>query len=298
MAGEQIDPPDDEKAPATSKKDGGNGKFISATAVGVAYGGFATWAYFAWYHNQPNLPFEYGGDGYFGKKTYAGGADKVGHLWAGYALGRITSQILRKGGWGTLESSVVGGGLSLLLFTGVEIKDGYHYQFSPGDQIGNAVGAGLAVLLENVPALDKRFDLRVEYVPSTEFRRGLREDGDIDVANDYSGQMTFLAYHLNSIESLRWSWLRYIDVGVGYRTRNYKPTPLNDDAIRRQELFFGISLNAQELAQLLLGRRNKWVRGTGRTLHGITEYLSIPYTTLPLGQFTRRTNSAAADQRN
>ena len=54
----------------------------AALGVGALYAGFSTWAYLAWYRDVESLDeFGWGGDGWFGRNTYAGGADKLGHAW-------------------------------------------------------------------------------------------------------------------------------------------------------------------------------------------------------------------------
>ena len=45
------------------------------------------------------------------------------------------------------------------------------------------------------------FDYRVEYWPSVAYRRQL-DGGNVNVAEDYSGETYLLAYHLGSIHSL------------------------------------------------------------------------------------------------
>jgi hypothetical protein len=270
-------------------------KLASLGAVGGLYLGLSTWAYFAWYYNVPNLQaFKVGGDGWFGQKTYAGGADKLGHLWANLALARGTTELLRWGGWRPLPASIIGSSLSWSFFLFVEIKDGYYYQLSPGDMAGNTAGALLSAAMTNWPALDRAIDFRVQYFPSEEYLDALREDGDIDVAEDYSGQTYLLAFHLSAIPDLRnygaWNHLsRYLDVAVGYQTRRYRPVPEDRDAaVRKQSMFVGLSLNLQGVIDdALEGRTGRGPRLTRQISHGVFEMMNLPYTTLPVVGGTR-----------
>ncbi len=274
---------------ATSKR------WISAAITAGVYTGVATWSYFAWYKGQPDLPFKFGGDGYFGRNTYAGGADKVGHAWSTYTLGRATSGILRYGGWNRNGASVVGNSLALLWFTSVELKDGFHFTFSPGDQIGNVLGAGLGMVMDVFPVVDEMFDFRMQYLPSRQFRKNVAGGGGLDVANDYTGQQAFVAFHLSSVPQLKDTWLRFVDVGVGFRTRNYKPDVTQRP---RQELYLGIALNSEQLSDALLAhRKSKLARKTNRVLNSITEFMPIPYTTLPVVKFERSTADAPSEDR-
>ncbi|MBK9037172.1 MAG: DUF2279 domain-containing protein [Myxococcales bacterium] len=71
-------------------------RWRAAAVVGGLYVGFSAWAYVAWYRDVESLDeFGVGGDGWFGRNTYAGGADKLGHAWATYTLGRATTGVLR-----------------------------------------------------------------------------------------------------------------------------------------------------------------------------------------------------------
>jgi len=281
--------------------DEGNGKTYSALGLSGFYAALSIWAYFAWYHNTSELPeFEIGGDGSFGKETYAGGADKLGHFWINYALTRTTNHILMAGGWNRLPASIIAASLSWSFFAFVEVKDGFYYELSPGDMVGNTVGAVLGVVMDNVPQLDELIDLRLQYFPSPEYRDRLINDGDVDVAEDYSGQTYMLALHLKSLPEItepRWmQWAKYLDVVAGFESRNYKPEPTDEDKIRRQSLFVGVSLNLQHVLDELVGGPP---RSVGHKIgHTIFEMYSPPYTTLRLGESTRHPDGALAPVSN
>jgi hypothetical protein len=271
--------------------DGGSTTFArasTAAAVGAFYGAFGTWAYFAWYwHQERNPEFLVGGDGTFGVNTYAGGADKLGHFWANLALTRLSYQILRAGHWHPTAAHAISFGWSAAFFFVVEVKDGYFYQFSWGDEIANLLGAGLAVALDSSPALDRLIDFRVEYWPSTEYRAILdgAEGADVNSANvaeDYSGQTYLLALHLGAVHGLgegKYTRIsRYIDAVVGYRTEHYKPD-LNDPMFERgrptQELSLGLSLNLQGVIDDALAGHGarRHLRAFG---HALTEVFNPP----------------------
>ncbi|HET9625469.1 MAG TPA: DUF2279 domain-containing protein, partial [Kofleriaceae bacterium] len=74
-------------------------KLAAALTLGGVYAAFTTWTYFAWYRkHKPLDQFKVGGDGWFGDRTYAGGADKLGHAWATMSLGRVGTEMLHQ--WG------------------------------------------------------------------------------------------------------------------------------------------------------------------------------------------------------
>lgn len=289
-------------------------RIASALTLGGLYAGFMTWTYFAWYR-KPGHAFRAGGDGswklwaddsWFGETQYAGGADKMGHAWATLALARAGTEILHQwGGYSRLTSALTGSLLSEALFLGVEIKDGYLYQFSYGDFAFNTLGAALAFAQSMWPRVDELVDFRVQYVPSARYRDKF-VDGDVDVAEDYSGQTYQLALHLGALRPLRearWGgWSAYVDVMVGFESRGYKPDPpykidptdpARQDYAKRQSSFVGVSLNAQAVFDRLLRGRSEPLR---RFAHGTLEVFAIPYTSLPVVAHDVRTAAFVPDE--
>ncbi len=272
------------------------------------YAAFSVWAYFAWYRNHPEkAQYEIGGDGWFGKNTYAGGADKLGHAWATMVLARGGTLILDGGGWDHTRSALVSAAFADALFFAVEVKDYFYYEFSPGDFTMDTVGALAAIALDLSPRLDELFDFRVQYFPSSQYISNLSPDSPcvkhdptkpscsrLNIAEDYSGETYLLMLHLGGIHALRdmqyGEWSRFVDVGVGFGTRNYKPPPSDPMAVRKQELFLGVSLNAQGLFDYFLDKPSK-LRKVG---HGLFEVFNVPYTALPIIETDRTTTDPAS----
>jgi Predicted periplasmic lipoprotein (DUF2279) len=279
----------------TSEGTGRGQKIAAAATLAAFYVGFSGWTYFAWYRKgcrKEPLPcdgFIWGKDGSFGVQTYAAGADKLGHAWATQGLARLGTEMLYQwGGYGRRTSTIVGTALSEALFLGVEIRDGFSYQFSYWDFAFNTFGAALALAQSTWPRFDEFVDFRVQYFPSTGYRERF-QNGDIDIAEDYSGQTYLLALHLGALRGLRdwrWGgWSRYVDVAIGFETRGYKPEPpKGEEYPLRQTLFFGLTLNAQGVFDRLLERRSR----PRKVLHGIFEMFNLPYATLPVLDATRR----------
>jgi hypothetical protein len=273
-------------------------KIAAALTLGGLYVGFTTWTYFAWYRKHKERPFKWGGDGWLGLQTYAGGADKFGHAWATMSLARLGTELLRQwGGYSNVTSTLVATGLSELLFLGVEVKDGYYYEFSFSDATGDTLGALAAVALSLSPRLDELFDFRVQYWPSPEYRRQF-DGGNVNVAEDYSGETYLLALHLGAIHTLRdhrWGgWSRFVDVAAGFGTRGYKPDPPSGmllDYEHHQNLYLGISLNAQGLFDWMLDGRSATAR---KLTHGFFEVFNAPYTFLPVLEDSRTPTGTVA----
>ncbi len=165
--------------------------------LGGAYAAFGSWMYVAWYYQHKPLGyFRWGGDGLFGDRTYAGGADKLGHAWATMSLARGGTELLsRYGGYDHLTSSLVSAALAETLFFFVEVKDGFYYEFSYGDFAFDTIGALAAIALDNFPRLDEMFDYRVQWWPSTEDLNAVNGGSGatrLNIAEDYSGETYLL----------------------------------------------------------------------------------------------------------
>jgi hypothetical protein len=285
-------------------------KVASLITLGGAYVGFTTWTYLAWYRkHKPLSQFKWGGDGWLGDTTYAGGADKFGHAWATMSLARGGTELLNQwGGFDRIPAAAISTGLAELLFIGVEVKDGFYYEFSFSDATGDTLGAIAAFALSVWPRLDELFDYRVQYFPSQMYLR--KVDGSSpcpvggcsrwNIAEDYSGETYLLAFHLGGIHALRdmkyGVWTRFVDLAVGFDTRNYKPTPDAElNLTPRQQLFVGVSLNAQGLFDYLLeGRPSRPARVTRKITHGMFEIFNLPFTTLRGPEYSHVPNGTPA----
>ena len=274
----------------------------AAASVAGVYGAFGTWAYFAWFHGAHTSPFwvddSWADENPFGLHTYAGGADKWGHLWANYVLTRGTTELLVAGGYRRLPASLVAAGLAEAAFTASEIKDGFIWGFEVGDIAGNVAGAALAVLLENSPALDRLFDIRMQYFPSADFgtllKNKLLSRGDgLDVAQDYTGQSFMVALHLGALPHALdspWSrWMEYVDLVGGFETRYYSPPPMPREFAPYQSFYAGLTINMQAVLTSLLPESR------GRTIgRGIFEVFQIPGTTVRFAEARRVWDSPPA----
>ena len=137
------------------------------------------------------------------------------------------------------------------------------------------------------PVLDEMFDFRVQYLPSNEYKHDLTTPGApgrLNIDDDYNGQTYLLAFHLGSIHALRdmkyGTLSRFVDLTLGFDTRNYKPAPDPElDAVPRQERFIGLSLNAQGMFDYLLGEKHTTAR---KITHGLFEVFNLPFTSLPI----------------
>jgi hypothetical protein len=256
------------------------------------YVGFNTLAYLAWWVGSPPDRFEWIQDGWFGHRTYAGGADKLGHYWGNHLMTRGIAGILEEGGWHPRTSTYAGAALSLGTFYVVEMRDAFSTGFSKNDMISNVAGVATGVLFREFPVLDEMFDTRVEYFPTTSYFSKFKKKG-FNFTEDYTGMKFLLAWHLSSVSALERSSLpfRYLDLVLGYHTRNYKPRPDDRHTTRYQDRYLGVSLNLQRVIdEIWLGERHPQYGAsasrTHRFVHFATEFLNAPFTSVQLGTWT------------
>ena len=265
-------------APARSRASA-RAKWIAAGSIAAFHGLFWTWQNLAW-NRKGDDPFHYEPPyDTFAPEVYAGGADKLGHFWGNYALTRGTTAVLVASGWPRLPSSLVSFGLTEAAYLVIELQDGIApHGFGKKDLCANLVGGVVAVLFDNVPAVDRLFDIRLEYWPSKQYRRNVWRTGDLDGAQDYTGQSYLLAFHLGAISELAdrdygW-WSRFVDLAAGFEAKHYVPVEDMQTAAPRQTLYAGLAVNMQGVLSHLFddskGRR------FGR---GLFEVYSLPHTT-------------------
>ena len=150
---------------------------------------------------------------------------------------------------------------------------------------GKKADAMYALLLENVPVVDRYIDYKVQYFPSADYRYQFREHGSVDVGQDYTGQSYLLTFHLGELPRLReFPPAHFVDLSLGFEAHNYSPES-QKKLPREQTQFIGLTLNMQGILSALLpdsrGRR------IGR---GIFEVYALPYTTFRLHEYTRTPN--------
>lgn len=217
-----------------------------ATAGALAIYGAVTWDY-------GSNSFEIHDEGWFGRDTRYGGADKLGHAWAAYSLASVYSRIYRHWGYSDEDAITIGALSSWMQTTIIEIGDGFSKSqgFSWQDETMNTLGVGVAYLRHRFPAIRDTVDFRAEWFPSPAFRHG--EEGD--VFTDYSGQKYLLAIKPDGILKTGSPLLKALEFQVGYYTRGYAAS--DEDYFDQQHRYgyVGIGLNVTYLLERLTGNR-------------------------------------------
>ena len=248
-----------------------NAALIGGIGATVAYYGANSW-----WEDGFSGSFRTVDEGWFGQNTYAGGADKAGHIFFTYTGARLLTRGFEAIGNDPRSALRLGTWTSLGVMTAVEVIDGFskEFRFSMEDAVANAIGAAFAVLTEVYPRIDALLDFRLLYQQSDDAERV----GETDPLADYSGQTYLLALKADGIPRLREvPVLRYLELQVGYNTRGYEPNDgeMNDP---HRRIYYGIGINLSRLLSDTVFRGGlkggKIQRGTDTVL----EYLQVPWT--------------------
>ena len=229
-----------------------------------------------WWKDGLSGSFRTVDEGWFGRNTYAGGADKAGHAFFAYAGARLLTRGFEALGNDPGRALRLGAWTALGVMTGVELVDGFSkkFRFSMEDAVANAAGAAFAVLMEKDPRLDALLDFRLLYRRSDDARRV----GENDPLADYSGQTFLLAMKADGVPRLREiPVVRYLELQVGYNTRGYEPNDgAKNDPHRR--IYYGIGINLSRLLSDTVFRGDLKGGKVQRATDTVLEFLEVPWT--------------------
>jgi hypothetical protein len=193
---------------------------VSTARLGIIGGALLTTTLIINYYQQnawwlgERAPFHFQNDW-----TYALNADKVGHIYATSAAQHIFQKSLEWSGLSETKSIWYGAGLALVFELYIETQDGFHKEwgFSPGDAMGDAIGAFYPVLQHYVTPL-KNVKFKWSYWPSKDLRDGKKQM----FIDDYEGHTYWLSVSFydwlpKSVQS--W-WPSFLGIAGGYAVRN------------------------------------------------------------------------------
>jgi hypothetical protein len=225
--------------------------------------------------------FNVNNEGWFGKDTPNGGADKWGHFYSSYLGTRLMAKTFQWAGHDATTAAKIAGWTAGSVMLGVEIMDGFslEYGFSKEDLIMNLGGVAFGALLELRPDLDEKFDLRFHYWRSDDAKLL----GEGDPVSDYSGQTYLLITKAAGFTALREKpILRYLEFALGYGSRGYQPNPgqFAEQFPKERNIYVGLSLNLNQILNDTLYRHQTQPSTTKKVLETTLEYLQMPGTAL------------------
>lgn len=232
---------------------------IAAAITGY---GFAQWG---WGESS----FAYNSEGWFESDTESGGADKLGHAYTGAVITAITASLYHGWGYKNDDAALLGACSGMLATTLIEIGDGFsdEHGFSWEDQAFNLAGVGLEYLRLRFPEFGQRVQFRWEYFPSAKVRNG----EEMDIFTDYEGSRWMLAFPLKAWMRER-SWLDWVDLLVGYGTRDFEDRQGRFYDRGERHPFIGIGIH------IPLAKERLHIGGSDRFF----DYFQVPGTAIPL----------------
>jgi hypothetical protein len=242
-------------------------------AIGLAAVAAAGSAMNAVVLEKPDRSFHFTDEGWFGKNTYAGGADKAAHFVDFYIISKEFSFLYNTLGYSRAESIGIGLGLSLLVGIINESGDGFtKYGFSLSDLTMDVAGGVTAAAISALGAHDligfrrgfllPRYDVP-ECCPSDS--RGQEYQNQIYTADL---KLAGAARRLN----LNIGPLRYLLLSATYATKGYAT---GVSALQERQVGFEIGLNVEEVLLGIGVRRDTW---WGYVLHVVLDNIRVPFT--------------------
>lgn len=205
---------------------------ILATNVGTGLF-ITTWGVLFWDYgkNSPKL----GNERWFQKNTGEGGADKLAHLYANYAITHGFSHLYEKWGYDRDKAALYGALSAFGWMSFMEIGDSFSkYGFAYEDIVMNVVGTGLGYLIYRYPEVSRKFDLRIEYRPNFK---------ETDILTDYSHMKFLVAAKLDGFDGITNKYLKYMDIHLGYFARGYS----EDRTDRNRNIYVGVGVNLSKV---------------------------------------------------
>lgn len=222
----------------------------------IGAGVITAWGTAFWGYGKSS-PYRHN-EGWFGRDTKYGGADKLGHFYASYLLGTSLCELYQNYGYTPKDAIMYGSLSSFFLLNTMEIGDSFSSEqgFSYEDFIMNTLGSLTSYAFYTYPELSKRIDLRIEYIPSFK---------SADIITEYDNMKYLVALKAEGFNFISNPWLRYGELHLGYYTRNYKAESTSE---RERIVYLGIGINFSKIA-----RQNGYTKTAN-----ILNYYQLPYT--------------------
>ena len=202
----------------------------------------AIWGYDHWKWTTESLHTKT--EPWFEKDSETGGSDKTGHFYMTYLLSRVLSSRMEDRGYSLEQSSLVGSLSGILAMTLLEVGDGTSpYGFSKEDLVADSLGAGLAYLIRSNPKVDDFIDIRLEYMPTSNYLKGG------DNTTDYSGMKHLIAFKMAGFDDLKESCWSLLEFQAGYYARGYRSFDNAEEDEHSQHLYVGIGLSLANFAK-------------------------------------------------
>ena len=215
--------------------------------------------------------FHFTNEQWFGRHTYAGGADKVSHFVLYNVVGRLMTQVYGELGAPQDRSVVYGASIAALAGLMTEIGDGTNkYGFSYEDLISDVAGAATAFVTTRY-GLNDLLGFRIGYVPHPDVvgqpYGGTGKDYTEEI---YAADIKIcgLARRMHFSPGIA----RFLMVSTTYGVKGY---PYAAPEVRERQIGLELGLHVSEILRAVGLRQDHWWQ---RVLYVLVDSVRIPYT--------------------
>ncbi|MBD3793633.1 MAG: DUF2279 domain-containing protein [Campylobacterales bacterium] len=219
-------------------------KVIASNAAITA--GILTWGFTQWGYGTED--FHTDREGWFEADTSNGGSDKLGHFYTNYLITRTMAPLYESWGYSKNQAALYGALSAELSSVMIEVGDGYsEHGFSQEDLWVDTLGVATGALWHIYPDLASKVDFRIEYDPWK------KTDNVTDFTTDYERMKHLMAIKGEGFELFEDTPLAYLELHVGYYSRNFNHDSLPIEG-RERNLYVGVGINLSRILRPSLGR--------------------------------------------
>ncbi len=219
--------------------------------------------------------FHFTNEGWFGRDTYAGGADKVSHFVVSSGLSRFLYEVYVAQGHSPNQSCALSFAVTILTGVVVEVGDGITvYGFSAQDLTADVLGA-TAGLLINRNHLQDLLGIRLGKV-STDIPERAVVDHEPSLGSGYSNEIYTADVKLAGLADrlhYRPGLTRYLMLSVAHFTKGFGYVPQIPG--RYQNVGFELGLNVPEILKAVGMQDTTW---WGKGLLAMFDFFRLPFT--------------------
>lgn len=213
-------------------------------------------------------------EGFFGKNTYAGGADKASHFVSYYTVASILTPVYEFLDEPPATSYLLAAGVSAAAGFITEVGDGRtHYGFAYEDLVMDTLGAATALGLSHY-RLNDLIGFRSGLVPAPETPAGNPNQG---FGNDYSEQIYTGDLKISGLAKrmhFNPGPARFLYLSATYGVKGY---PYGYPDTRERQIGIEIGLHLTEIMRAAGVPENRW---WSKPIYVLLDLIRLPYTSI------------------
>lgn len=223
----------------------------------------------------PHQSFHFTNEGFFGRDTYVGGADKASHFVDYFMVSKELANFYQVLGYDRGPSMIAGAAVSTMAGLITELGDGTSFfGFSYEDLVMDTLGAGMAAMIAYTRT-DDLFGFRRGFIPYTPNQCCGKNPNN--PGRDYSGEIYTADLKLAGVAQRTGALigpLRYLYFSVTYGSSGYScACPDKQERL----VGFELGLNFETILNDVGVQRNTW---WGYAIHVVMDNLRIPFTSI------------------